>query len=181
MCLTHLYNFQHLNIIIINMYYFENKMLTNNYSCIFIRGITVEALLFLPVFVTFVGSLCILYFFWLCIISYFYSLMKCPLSTCVLLFFRLFVLVLVVISIIWIPVIQASQGSELFVYIQQVSSFMQPPICCIFILGLFWERLNEKVSSWKKHLYLYELFSIGYYMYLQYQSMHFFSNICKVM
>ncbi|XP_078325309.1 sodium/myo-inositol cotransporter 2-like isoform X3 [Crassostrea virginica] len=57
---------------------------------------------------------------------------------------RLFVLVLVVISIIWIPVIQASQGSELFVYIQQVSSFMQPPICCIFILGLFWERLNEK-------------------------------------
>nr|XP_034302667.1 sodium/myo-inositol cotransporter 2 isoform X2 [Crassostrea gigas] len=56
---------------------------------------------------------------------------------------RLFVLVLVVVSIVWIPVIQASQGSELFVYIQQVSSFMQPPICCIFILGLFWERLNE--------------------------------------
>lgn len=51
-----------------------------------------------------------------------------------------------VVSIVWIPVIQASQGSELFVYIQQVSSFMQPPICCIFILGLFWERLNEAVS-----------------------------------
>ncbi|XP_061169606.1 sodium/myo-inositol cotransporter 2-like isoform X1 [Saccostrea echinata] len=56
---------------------------------------------------------------------------------------RLFVLVLVVISIVWIPVIRASQGSELFVYIQEVSSFMQPPICCIFLLGLFWERLNE--------------------------------------
>ncbi|XP_048774440.2 sodium/myo-inositol cotransporter 2-like isoform X2 [Ostrea edulis] len=56
---------------------------------------------------------------------------------------RLFVLVLVVVSIVWIPVIQASQGSELFVYIQEVSSFMQPPICCIFLLGLFWERLNE--------------------------------------
>uniref|UniRef100_A0A0B7AB31 Uncharacterized protein n=1 Tax=Arion vulgaris TaxID=1028688 RepID=A0A0B7AB31_9EUPU len=57
---------------------------------------------------------------------------------------RLFVIVLVVISIIWIPVIKASQGTQLYVYIQEVASFLQPPICAIFLLGVFWERLNEK-------------------------------------
>ncbi|KAK7455062.1 hypothetical protein BaRGS_00039533, partial [Batillaria attramentaria] len=55
-----------------------------------------------------------------------------------------FVVVLVVISIVWIPILKASQGSQLFVYIQEVSSFLQPPICAVFLLGLFWERFNEK-------------------------------------
>ncbi|GFS06128.1 sodium/glucose cotransporter, partial [Elysia marginata] len=57
---------------------------------------------------------------------------------------RIFVLFLVVVSIIWIPVIKASQGTQLYVYIQEVSSFLQPPICAVFVLGLFWGRLNEK-------------------------------------
>ncbi|KAK7095161.1 hypothetical protein V1264_006606 [Littorina saxatilis] len=57
---------------------------------------------------------------------------------------RLFVVVLVVISIIWIPVLKASQGSQLFVYIQEVSSFLQPPICAVFLLAILWPRFNEK-------------------------------------
>lgn len=57
---------------------------------------------------------------------------------------RIFVLFLVVVSIIWIPVIKASEGTQLYVYIQEVSSFLQPPICAVFVLGLFWGRLNEK-------------------------------------
>ncbi|KAL8625982.1 hypothetical protein ACOMHN_012574 [Nucella lapillus] len=61
---------------------------------------------------------------------------------------RLFVVVLVVISIIWVPVLKASQGSQLFVYIQEVSSFLQPPICAIFILALLWPRFNEKGAFW---------------------------------
>ncbi|VDH90719.1 solute carrier family 5 (sodium/glucose cotransporter), member 9 [Mytilus galloprovincialis] len=56
---------------------------------------------------------------------------------------RVFVVVLVVISIVWIPVLRASEGSELFVYIQEVSSFMQPPICCVYLLSILWDRLNE--------------------------------------
>ncbi|XP_071156466.1 sodium/glucose cotransporter 4-like isoform X1 [Mytilus edulis] len=56
---------------------------------------------------------------------------------------RIFVVVLVVISIVWIPVLRASEGSELFVYIQEVSSFMQPPICCVYLLSILWDRLNE--------------------------------------
>ncbi|CAH1787280.1 unnamed protein product [Owenia fusiformis] len=61
---------------------------------------------------------------------------------------RLTVVVLVGVSIAWIPVIQASQGSQLFVYIQQVSSFLQPPICAVYILAVFWERINEQGAFW---------------------------------
>lgn len=57
---------------------------------------------------------------------------------------RFFVVVLVVISIIWVPVLRISQGAQLYVYIQAVSSFLQPPICCVFLLAVFWSRLNEK-------------------------------------
>ncbi|GAB1598334.1 sodium/glucose cotransporter 4-like [Argonauta hians] len=57
---------------------------------------------------------------------------------------RVFILFLVIISVLWIPVIQASQGGDLFVYIQVISSFTQPPICAVFLLAIFWDRLNEK-------------------------------------
>ncbi|TRY79758.1 hypothetical protein TCAL_10793 [Tigriopus californicus] len=56
---------------------------------------------------------------------------------------RVFVLVLVVISIIWIPIINASQGSQLFVYIQSITSYLAPPICAIYLLAMFWPRCNE--------------------------------------
>ncbi|KAH9488490.1 hypothetical protein Btru_062334 [Bulinus truncatus] len=57
---------------------------------------------------------------------------------------RVFVIFLVLVSIVWIPVLKASQGTQLYVYVQEVASFLQPPICAIFVLGIFWERLNEK-------------------------------------
>ncbi|KAL3987138.1 hypothetical protein ACER0C_014253 [Sarotherodon galilaeus] len=44
---------------------------------------------------------------------------------------RVFVLVLVVVSVLWIPVVQASQGGQLFIYIQSISTYLQPP-------GAFW-------------------------------------------
>lgn len=57
---------------------------------------------------------------------------------------RVFVLLLVLGSILWIPVIQASQGGQLFIYIQSISSYLQPPVAVVFILGCFWKRANEK-------------------------------------
>ncbi|XP_077172947.1 sodium/myo-inositol cotransporter 2 isoform X2 [Paroedura picta] len=57
---------------------------------------------------------------------------------------RVFVLVLVVVSILWIPLVQASQGGQLFIYIQTISSYLQPPVAIVFILGCFWRRTNEK-------------------------------------
>ncbi|XP_064112961.1 sodium/mannose cotransporter SLC5A10-like [Macrobrachium nipponense] len=61
---------------------------------------------------------------------------------------RLFVLVLVVISVIWIPVIQSLGSSQLFDYIQAISSFLAPPICAVYLLAMFWERTNEPGAFW---------------------------------
>lgn len=56
-------------------------------------------------------------------------------------------LLLIVISILWIPLVQAGQGGQLFIYIQSISSYLQPPVAMVFILGCFWKRANEKVTN----------------------------------
>lgn len=62
-------------------------------------------------------------------------------------FFRVFILILVVISVIWMPVLQASQGGQLFNYIQAVTGYLVPPILSLFLLAIFWKRTNEKVPE----------------------------------
>uniref|UniRef100_UPI0037E71CB1 sodium/myo-inositol cotransporter 2 isoform X3 n=1 Tax=Semicossyphus pulcher TaxID=241346 RepID=UPI0037E71CB1 len=61
---------------------------------------------------------------------------------------RVFILVLVVVSVLWIPVVQASQGGQLFIYIQSISTYLQPPVSIIFVMGCFWRRTNEKGAFW---------------------------------
>lgn len=61
---------------------------------------------------------------------------------------RIFVLVLVAISVVWIPIIQASQGSQLFNYIQSITSYLAPPICAVYLLAIFWPRTNEPGAFW---------------------------------
>ncbi|GFY70040.1 hypothetical protein TNIN_495471 [Trichonephila inaurata madagascariensis] len=61
---------------------------------------------------------------------------------------RLFVLILVVISIVWIPIIQAAQNSQLFHYIQSVTSFLAPPVCAVYILAIISKRVNEQGAFW---------------------------------
>ncbi|NWV42472.1 SC5AB protein, partial [Grantiella picta] len=60
---------------------------------------------------------------------------------------RVFVLLLTVVSILWIPLVQAGQGGQLFIYMQSISSYLQPPVAMVFILGCFWKRANEKVVT----------------------------------
>ena len=61
---------------------------------------------------------------------------------------RAFVLFLVFVSIIWIPIINASSGSQLFVYIQSITSYLAPPICAVYLLAMFWPRCNEPGAFW---------------------------------
>ncbi|KAA0198524.1 hypothetical protein HAZT_HAZT002246 [Hyalella azteca] len=61
---------------------------------------------------------------------------------------RVFVLALVAISVIWIPVIQGSANSQLFMYIQSISSFLSPPICAVYLLAIFWRRTTEPGAFW---------------------------------
>ncbi|XP_047215098.1 sodium/myo-inositol cotransporter 2-like [Girardinichthys multiradiatus] len=61
---------------------------------------------------------------------------------------RVFVLVLVAVSVLWIPIVQASQGGQLFIYIQSISTYLQPPVSIIFLMGCFWKRTDEKGAFW---------------------------------
>ena len=60
--------------------------------------------------------------------------------------FRLFVVVLVAISVAWIPLIVGSQQGQLFIYMQAVTGYVAPPICSVFLLALFVPRVNETVG-----------------------------------
>ncbi|KAF5897670.1 sodium/glucose cotransporter 1, partial [Clarias magur] len=57
---------------------------------------------------------------------------------------RLFILVLIGISIAWIPIVQSAQSGQLFDYIQSVTSYLAPPIAAVFTLAIFCKRVNEQ-------------------------------------
>ncbi|KAI0990417.1 hypothetical protein GJ496_000552 [Pomphorhynchus laevis] len=61
---------------------------------------------------------------------------------------RVFVLFLVIVSILWIPVIQAFQNSRLFEYIQSITSFLSPPIASLYFFAIFSKRINEEGAFW---------------------------------
>ncbi|KAL8610906.1 hypothetical protein ACOMHN_056761 [Nucella lapillus] len=54
---------------------------------------------------------------------------------------RVCVIALVGVGIAWIPIVQ--NISELFHYIQAITSFLAPPVCAVYILAIFWKRTNE--------------------------------------
>ncbi|XP_078000582.1 sodium/glucose cotransporter 4-like [Glandiceps talaboti] len=56
---------------------------------------------------------------------------------------RIFVLILVFISVLWLPVVSNSQGGQLWHYIQEVTGYLSPPISAVFILAMFWSGVNE--------------------------------------
>ncbi|KAK7494170.1 hypothetical protein BaRGS_00014643 [Batillaria attramentaria] len=61
---------------------------------------------------------------------------------------RVSVVLLVAVSIAWIPLIVGSQKGQLFMYIQAVTGYVAPPICSIAILAVFVPRVNETGAFW---------------------------------
>ncbi|XP_066514885.1 sodium/glucose cotransporter 1 [Hoplias malabaricus] len=57
---------------------------------------------------------------------------------------RLFILILIGISIAWIPIVQSAQSGQLFDYIQSITSYLAPPIAAVFALAIFCKRVNEQ-------------------------------------
>ena len=56
---------------------------------------------------------------------------------------RLATAVMVVLGILWIPFMKYISG-ELYHYLQSVQAYLAPPIASVFLLGLFWKRINSK-------------------------------------
>ncbi|XP_038616564.1 sodium/glucose cotransporter 4 isoform X2 [Tachyglossus aculeatus] len=61
---------------------------------------------------------------------------------------RVFILVLVVVSILWIPIIQSANSGQLFDYIQSITSYLAPPITALFLLAIFSTRVTEPGAFW---------------------------------
>ncbi|XP_057630564.1 sodium/mannose cotransporter SLC5A10 isoform X1 [Chionomys nivalis] len=61
---------------------------------------------------------------------------------------RLVIVVLIGVSVAWIPVLQGSNSGQLFIYMQSVTSSLAPPVTAIFVLGIFWRRANEQGAFW---------------------------------
>uniref|UniRef100_A0A672LCV7 Sodium/myo-inositol cotransporter n=1 Tax=Sinocyclocheilus grahami TaxID=75366 RepID=A0A672LCV7_SINGR len=61
---------------------------------------------------------------------------------------RMFVILIVAISIAWVPFVVEMQGGQMFLYIQEVSDYLTPPIAALFLLGILWKRCNETGAFW---------------------------------
>ncbi|MEX2124620.1 MAG: sodium:solute symporter [Woeseia sp.] len=61
---------------------------------------------------------------------------------------RIATTVVVGLGMLWIPVMKMISGGGLYQYLQSVQGYLAPPITAVFLLGLFWKRLNGRGAVW---------------------------------
>ncbi len=54
---------------------------------------------------------------------------------------RLATVFIVALGLLWIPYIERI-SPQLYVYLQSVQAYISPPIAAVFLLGVFWQRIN---------------------------------------
>jgi SSS family solute:Na+ symporter len=52
------------------------------------------------------------------------------------------------LGMLWIPVMKVISGGGLYQYLQSVQGYLAPPITAVFLLGLFFKRLNGTGAVW---------------------------------
>jgi SSS family solute:Na+ symporter len=57
---------------------------------------------------------------------------------------RIATAVIVVLGMVWIPLMESLSKSSLYDYLQSVQSYLAPPIAAVFLLGVFFKRLNAQ-------------------------------------
>ena len=61
-------------------------------------------------------------------------------------YYRLFILFMVGVSIAWVPVVKEAQGGQIFIYIQEITDYLAPPFAAVYLLAVLVPRVNEQVS-----------------------------------
>lgn len=56
--------------------------------------------------------------------------------------------VVVLLGLLWIPVMPLISKGGLYQYLQSVQGYLAPPITAVFLLGLFWRRINARGAVW---------------------------------
>lgn len=54
--------------------------------------------------------------------------------------------IIVVLGIIWIPIMDKIGGGVMYQYLQNVQSYIAPPVTTVFLLGIIWKRVNSKAA-----------------------------------
>ena len=66
-------------------------------------------------------------------------------------FGRIATIILVIVSLGWIPFMEALMEGGIFLYLQSVQAYISPPIAAVFLLGLFFKWINARgaiVALW---------------------------------
>ena len=56
---------------------------------------------------------------------------------------RIATCVVVLSGVLWIPFMKTISG-ELYTYLQSVQAYIAPPIAAVFLLGIFWQKINAQ-------------------------------------
>ncbi|PRX57256.1 sodium:solute symporter [Flagellimonas meridianipacifica] len=54
--------------------------------------------------------------------------------------------VIVVLGIFWIPIMEKIGGGVMYQYLQNVQSYIAPPVTTVFLLGIVWKRVNSTAA-----------------------------------
>ena len=57
---------------------------------------------------------------------------------------RIATAIIVITGILWIPLMKVVSSGGLYKYLQSVQAYIAPPIAAVFLLGIFWSRINSK-------------------------------------
>ena len=68
---------------------------------------------------------------------------------------RVTVLIMIGISILWLPILQAQQGGLLWFYVAAINAYLSVPLCMVFLLGMFWKRTTEPVRNYTVYIYMF--------------------------
>ena len=52
--------------------------------------------------------------------------------------------IIVITGILWIPLMKVVSSGGIYKYLQSVQAYIAPPIAAVFLLGLFWSRINAQ-------------------------------------
>ena len=59
---------------------------------------------------------------------------------------RIATIFIVVLGIIWIPIMEKIGGGVMYQYLQNVQSYIAPPVTAVFLLGIIWKRVNSHAA-----------------------------------
>ncbi len=57
---------------------------------------------------------------------------------------RLVTIAIVILAILYVPFMKHLGGSQIYQYLQKIQGYISPPIAAVFLLGVFFKRLNGK-------------------------------------